>query len=96
MTPFRACRIIDGSYQWEEPLEYLEACLYAATHQASVQGLLGPAYLTIAKHIADYAVDFGETAACQLIRETREEAKAKLPSADLDAIADKGWKDNDT
>lgn len=96
MTPFRACMIIDGSYQWEDPREYLEACLYVSIHQSAVQGLLGPAYLTIAKHIADFAVDNGEEAAVTVIRQVRDEAAAKLPSADLTEIADKGWKDNDT
>lgn len=100
MTPFHACGIVRGDIQWDDPLEYLEACAYIYDHKLSlgIQLDLGPAYITAAcnvwRAVKDLPPGDAFNAMVQVIRETREIAKVKLPHTDLHDLAEKkGWKD---
>ncbi len=71
MTATRAVGILDGRITWSEPVEYLEAALYASLHLDQCRPLMAAALYAVALKVADYAVDYGEEAACHLISEAQ-------------------------
>jgi hypothetical protein len=70
MTPMHIAGLINGTLDWKDPREYLEACLnYSLT--SSADGLVQPRKGFLALQIADYAVDHGEEAAIKVIMQAK-------------------------
>jgi hypothetical protein len=70
MTPERIVGLINGTLDWTDPREYLEACLaYSLTSKAD--GLINPREGFLALRTADYAVDNGEEAAVRAIMQAK-------------------------
>ncbi len=71
MGPLRAVGILDGHITWDDPEEYLEAALYVSLHPSLCRELMAAALYKVALMVADYAVDHGQEAAIQLLKDTK-------------------------
>ena len=77
MTPVRAVGIINGTIEWPDAREYLEACVYIITH-SSCRDVVTYSVLMIAIHLCQYLDKHGEEKTVQLINRTRLETNRSV------------------